>query len=141
MTSPSVNPAIPGPAYNLARAYAQNGDYDQSVAWLKTSADRGFSYLSTVLREEDLDEVHNREGYAAALDLIRKNNAAELEIKACADKAIVITTTPPHSIVKPALIVALHGYADANDDCDICEVAAKIGRACCSAALDAAGRL
>jgi|CXWL01.1.fsa_nt_gi predicted esterase len=126
------NPTDPQPAYNLACSYAQNDDYDQSVQWLKSSADRGFSFLSTVLRDEDLDEIRTREGYAAALDLIRKNNAAELEkFKARADKAIIITVLPPNpDRTKPApLIVALHGYgSDANDMATLWrEAAAKIG--------------
>ncbi len=126
------NPSDPQPAYNLACAYAQNGDYDHSVQWLKTSADRGFSFVSTLLRDEDLDEIRKHEGYVAALGIIRKNNAAELEkFKARADKAVVITTTPPNlDKTKPApLIVALHGYgSDANDMATTWrEAAAKIG--------------
>lgn len=140
------SPGDPHPAYNLACAYAQNGDYDQAVTWLRSSADRGLSYVSTVLRDEDLDEIRSREGYAAALDIIRKNSAAQLEkFKSRAEKAVVITTLPPNlDKSKPApLIVALHGYgSDANDMAAAWrEAAAKIGAVLIAPqALEPAGR-
>lgn len=112
-------PGDPQPAYNLACSYAQHGNYEKAVEWLGTAADRGFFYVSTVLRDEDLDEIRELPGFGVAVEKIRKNNAAELEkFKAGADKAKVITIAPPAlDKNKPApLIVALHGYgSDAND--------------------------
>lgn len=112
-------PGDPQPAYNLACCYAQEAQYEKAVEWLGAAADRGFYYTSTVLRDEDLDEIRDKPGFAAALEKIRKNNAAELEkFKAKADKAKVITVAPPGLDANKAvpLVVALHGYgSDAND--------------------------
>lgn len=126
------SPADPQPAYNLACSYDQNGNYDKALEWLNAAADRGFYYTSTVLRDEDLDEIREMPGFAAAVEKIRKNNAAELEkFKAKADAAKVVTITPPgHDALKAVpLIVALHGYgSDANDIATTWrDAAAKIG--------------
>ncbi len=125
-------PADPEPAYNLACAYSQKGDQKLAMQWLKTSADNGFSYLSTLLRDEELDEIRTQDGYPAVVELVRKNSAAALEkFKPRADAAKVITVLPPNlDTEKPApLIVALHGYgSDADDMATLWrEAAAKIG--------------
>jgi predicted esterase len=114
-----LQPDASGPAYNLACAYARAGNNEKSVAWLQTSAERGFSYIATMLRDKDLDTIRDYAGFAAAVELIKKNNAGALELfKTEAERAKIVTTLPPHfdKTKRVPLIVALHGYgSDAQD--------------------------
>ena len=108
-----LNPQQPGPAYNLACAYALFGDRDAAVHWLRVSAENGWSFTGTLLRDEDLDAIRDHPDYAAILDIIKKNNARELEsFKKKAKSAKVLTFVPSnHDPTKPApVIVAMHSY-------------------------------
>jgi len=127
-----MQPEAPGPAYNLACAYARAGNKEEAVKWLQTSVERGFSFVATMLRDTDLDSIRDQPGFAAAVELMKKNNAAALEkFKPEAEHAKIITILPPHfDKIKPApLIVALHGYgADAQDIASVWRApAAKVG--------------
>jgi len=125
-------PADPQPAFDLARTYARAGDRQNALGWLTRSAERGFSHVSTLLRDEDLDDLLKREEYLAVLDRVRRNSAADLEkFKARADGAKILTVLPPNldKAVPAPLIIALHGYgSNAQDMADTWrEAAAKIG--------------
>lgn len=107
-----LRPADPVPAYNLACVHARSGEKDQAVAWLRIAADRGFYFTATLLRDEDLDPIHDHPGFYEALALIEKNNAAELEkFKRRHPNPTVITVLPSGlDTARPTpLIVALHG--------------------------------
>lgn len=108
-----LNPEKAGPAYNLACAYSLAGDRDAAVRWLRVSAENGWSLTGTLLRDEDLDAIRDHSDYAAILDIVKTNNARELEpFKKKAVRAKVLTFVPPnHDPTKPApVIVALHSY-------------------------------
>lgn len=125
-------PADPQPAFDLARTYGKAADSKNAMIWLNLSAERGFHHVSTLLRDEDFDEVRSMAGYSAVLERIRQNSALRLEkFKAKAEGATTITVLPPMlDKTKPSpLIVALHGYgSDAQDMASTWrEAAAKIG--------------
>ena len=114
-----LQPNEAAPAYNLACVYSRAGDKDQAVHWLLASAERGFSYVATLLRDTDLDDIRNHAGFAQAVELIKQNNAAALErFKPQAEGAKIVTIVPPNfDETKPApLIVALHGYGGNAQD-------------------------
>ncbi|MEO8276437.1 MAG: alpha/beta fold hydrolase [Thermoanaerobaculia bacterium] len=107
-------------AYNLACMLSRSGELDEAVTLLGRSADLGFSYLSTLLRDEDLDAVRSRPGYAAAYEAVKRNNAAELEkAKPALDSVPLVTVEPKKkssnekesAVSAPTpLVVVLHGY-------------------------------
>ncbi len=107
-----LSPSEAGPAYNLACVYARSGEKDLAVQWLVTAGERGFSFTSTMLNDEDLDSIRDHADYAKALQIIRANNAGELEkFKKKHGNEKVLTIVPPELDVSRAapLIVALHG--------------------------------
>lgn len=103
-------------AYNLACMLSRAGRAEEAVAALARSAELGFAFTSTLLRDEDLDPIRERSGYAAALERIRRNNAAELELAKPRLASVPLLTLAPKRSPKGAaagplpLIVALHGY-------------------------------
>lgn len=103
-------------AYNLACMLSRAARPGEAAAALIESAELGFAFTSTLLRDEDLDPIRGQAGYAVALERIRGNNAAELELaKPRLARAPLLTfaprRTPKRSAAEPLpLIVALHGY-------------------------------
>ena len=104
-------------AYNLACMQSRAGHGEEAIAALTRSAELGFAYTSTLLRDEDLDAIRAQAGFNVALDRVRRNNAAALELaKPRLASAPLITFAPKRTPDKaPAaaplpLIVALHGY-------------------------------
>lgn len=118
----AARPASAADAYNLACMLARAGRGDEAVATLSLSAELGFAFTSTLLRDEDLDAIRGRDGFAAALERVRRNNAAKLEAaRPRLDRAPLLTFAPKRgkSDSPPAaplpLIVALHGYGGAPE--------------------------
>ncbi len=103
-------------AYNLACMLSRAGRLEEAVATLMQSAELGFAFPSTLLRDEDLDPIREQRGYAAALERIRGNNAAALELAKSRLASAPLLTFAPKRTPKGAsneplpLIVALHGY-------------------------------
>ncbi len=109
----SVAPNRNTPAYNLACSYARKGDSDSAIDWLSKAAENGFSYVASMLRDDDLDSIRKHPDYETVLAKIKQNNAHNFErfVKEVAPNAIVKLFRPRnYNASKPApLIVALHG--------------------------------
>lgn len=110
-------PASALDAYNLACMLARAGRGEEAVAALARSAELGFAFTSTLLRDEDLDAIRERDGFAAALERVRRNNAVELEAaKPRLASLPLLTFAPKRRKAEPLpaaplpVIVALHGY-------------------------------
>lgn len=104
-------------AYNLACMLSRAGQGAEAVAALARSAELGFAFTSTLLRDEDLDAIRGASGFAAVLARVRANNAAALErAKPGLATAPLLTIAPRRERTGPTadgplpLIVALHGY-------------------------------
>lgn len=104
-------------AYNLACMLSRAGASAEAVAALARSAELGFAFTSTLLRDEDLDAIRGASGFAAALERVRANNAAELERAKPRLAAAPLLTFVPKSaeavqseVAPRPVIVALHGY-------------------------------
>ena len=67
-------------AYNLACMQSRAGHGEEAIAALTRSAELGFAYTSTLLRDEDLDAIRAQAGFNVALDRVRRNNAAALKL-------------------------------------------------------------
>jgi len=113
----AARPASAPDAYNLACMLARSGRPEEAVAAFARSAELGFAFPSTVLRDADLDAIRERDGFAAALERIRRNNQAALEqAKPRLENAPLLSFAPrrQRQDASPAaplpLIVALHGY-------------------------------
>lgn len=103
-------------AYNLACMLSRAGRGDEAVVALSRSAELGFSFTATLLRDEDLDAIRALPGFAGAFARVRANNAAALELaKPRLASAPLLTFAPKSDPAErpqaaPPLIVALHGY-------------------------------
>lgn len=108
-------------AYNLACMLSRAGRGEEAVVALSRSAELGFAFTATLLRDEDLDAIRALPGFAGAFARVRANNAAELELaKPRLASAPLLTFAPkPDPAVRPQaappLIVALHGYGGAPE--------------------------
>lgn len=118
----AARPGSAPDAYNLACMLARAGRGKEAVAALARGAELGFSFTSTLLRDEDLDAIREADGFAAALAQVRRNNAAELEAaKPLLAQAPLLSFAPQggRSLPLPTeplpLIVALHGYGGAPE--------------------------
>lgn len=106
------------PSYNLSCAYALSGDKDKAVHWLGMSAERGWGFVGTMLRDKDLDSIRDHPDYPLILAKMKANNAHNLEaFKHKTGDAIIRTFIPDrYDATKPApLIVALHGMGSNAD--------------------------
>jgi phospholipase/carboxylesterase len=96
-------------AYNLACVEALSGRRDESIAALRLSAERGFPFTSTLLRDVDLDPVRSHAAYPSILERVRENNARALEaFRPKAEKARVLLFPPPEGSRPAPLLVAMH---------------------------------
>ncbi len=98
-------------AYNLACALAKAERNDEACRWLQISADRGFRFLATLQRDEDLEPLRESAAYQQALATVRANSDRDLEqFKQQVQNVEPLIVLPPdHDPKKPApLIVALH---------------------------------
>ena len=119
-TARQLSAARPGSApdvYNLACMLSRSGRREEAVAALALSAELGFAFTSTLLRDEDLDAIREQAGFAAAVERVRRNNAAELELaKPRLASAPLLTFAPKRATKERAataplpLVVVLHGY-------------------------------
>lgn len=107
-------PPDPVAAYDRACAEAKAGRAEAALVELSRSADAGFRFVSTLLRDEDLDAVRALPGYADVLARVRANNEAALVTfreRAARDARVV--TILPGSLApgeRRPLLVALHPY-------------------------------
>lgn len=113
----AARPASALDAYNLACMLARSGADGEAVAELARSAELGFAFTSTLLRDEDLDSIRDARGFAAAVERVRANNAADLERakpRLAAAPLLTIAPSRAKSARTPEppspLLVALHGY-------------------------------
>ena len=114
-------PGDPIPAYNLACAYARNGDTDRALEWLERSASRGFQRAGFMARDPDLAGLRSHPVYAAISAKVEANAARALDaFKARVDSAPVLVVQPSAALgdewVPLPLIVMLHGYGSKIDD-------------------------
>jgi phospholipase/carboxylesterase len=114
----AARPNSPGAFYNLACMQAQAGQKDEAVASLGRSAELGFAFTATLLRDEDLDPIRSHPGFPAVLERVKANNARALEaFKVTAQNAKVLVFKPAKPAAGPApLIVALHGTGGTADE-------------------------
>lgn len=113
----AARPGSAPDAYNLACMLARAGRGEEAVSTLARSAELGFAFTSTLLRDTDLDPIRHQPGFAAALERVRRNNAVELEAaKPRLASAPLLTFAPKPGksdslpVAPLPLIVALHGY-------------------------------
>ncbi len=108
----SLKPKDDGAAYNLACAYAMNGDTEDAVKWLNKSVENGWDDAQHIKLDSDLDSIRESPGYAAALATVAEREQAKLDkfIKAV-EKAEPVIYAPPgyDAAAPPPLIIALHG--------------------------------
>jgi DNA-binding winged helix-turn-helix (wHTH) protein/tetratricopeptide (TPR) repeat protein len=65
-------------AYSLGAAYAQLGDYDGALRWLRTAADSGFACVPFYQRDPLLEPLRRRSEFAALIDYVRARRAVAL---------------------------------------------------------------
>jgi predicted esterase len=99
--------------YNLACVYALGGDPDAAVLWLQRAAASGFTRISLLDSDADLDGVRGHEGYAVAVAAVERNRLLlRAAIKERFDQTQPLLFLPPgHQASQPTpLLIALHGF-------------------------------
>ncbi len=101
--------------YNLACVFALSGDNESALIWLGRAAESGFSRLTFLDSDPDLDSVRDLPGYASIRDHIAENRRRQrsdvLKIAASNPPLVVIPDDGRDGEMRP-LIVALHGFGD-----------------------------
>ncbi len=101
--------------YNLACVYALSGDGDSAVHWLGRAAASGFSKLSFLDQDPDLDIVRDRRGFASVRAVVVENHSRrQREVRQIVSGLPPLIVAPEAlDLDRPApLIIALHGYGD-----------------------------
>jgi len=101
--------------YNLACVYALSGDGDSALHWLGRAAASGFSKLSFLDQDPDLDIVRDRRGFASVRAVVVENDSRRRQ-----EVRRIVSGLPPLIVAPEALdldrpaplIIALHGYGD-----------------------------
>jgi predicted esterase len=99
--------------YNLACAYALNGDADEAAKWLGKAGENGFSQLWLFETDADLNSVREHAGYQAALAAVGRNHQqAVAKLKQKFERQPPLVFLPPrHDPAQPTpLLLLLHGY-------------------------------
>jgi predicted esterase len=99
--------------YNLACAYALNGDADKAVNWLRKAAAAGFREATLLETDSDLASLRGRAEYKDALERVRKNRDDRLIRLRRGFEQHPPLIYPPSGDDKERpspLIIALHGY-------------------------------
>ena len=99
-------------AYNLACAYARNGDTANALAWLEKAAEQGFSVTRLVASDSDLDSLRDDEAFDEIAARITANREQEFEwfVEEARATEPLVLLPDGYDPEKPApLIIALHG--------------------------------
>ncbi len=107
----SLKPKDNGAAYNLACAYALNGDADEAIEWLQKSTERGWDDPGHIMRDTDLVSLRDHPAFKAVVEKATENQKPRLERAARSKPLIIVPPSPePWDSSRAApLIVALHG--------------------------------
>jgi phospholipase/carboxylesterase len=101
--------------YNLACVLALSGDDEAALDWLGRAAASGFSRLTFLESDSDLDSLRDLPGYASVRDEIAENQRRQrndvLKI-AASNPPLVVVPDDGRDAERRPLIVALHGYGD-----------------------------
>ena len=99
-------------AYRTAAAYAMAGELNKAMAWLETSAERGYSGVRTFETDADIDVLRPLPAFVDVLARVNANAAERIDVfKAAAKDAEPVMIRPRgHDSEKPTpLLIALHG--------------------------------
>ncbi len=105
-------------AYNLACAFALNGDAEDALLWLHAAAEFGFAEPALLETDADLESVRDTEPFAATLERVRRNQteAEERFRELVAGSEPIVFLPNNKEPKKPApLLVVLHGFGDNSD--------------------------
>jgi len=106
--------------YNLACAYARNGQVEEALIWLERSAAEGFSNPEGVLEDEDLASLRQEARFARAVKQIQANyDRARALFAEIAEGSEALIVAPPldegrEGEALPVLLL-LHGYGDSTE--------------------------
>jgi tetratricopeptide (TPR) repeat protein len=65
-------------AYSLGAAYAQLGEFDDALRWLRTAADTGFACLPFYERDPLLEPLRRRGDFPGLVEYVRARRAVAL---------------------------------------------------------------
>ena len=101
--------------YNLACVYALVGDADSALHWLGRAAAGGFSNLSLLDGDSDLDAVRDRPGYSRVRGVVAKNerrHKKDVSKRAAASPLLIVTPDNLDEEETVPLVIVFHGYGD-----------------------------
>jgi predicted esterase len=101
--------------YNLACVFALSGDEEAALEWLERAARIGFSRVTLLATDPDLDAVRGSDRFERVAAAVQRNfDAVQAEIGRRFQTAPPLLFLPPdHDPSKPApVLIALHGFGD-----------------------------
>ncbi len=101
--------------YNLACVYALSSDGNSALHWLGRAAASGFSQISHLDQDPDLDFVRDRRGFSSVRTMVVENHRRrQQEVRQIASALPPLIVAPKAlDPERPApLIIALHGFGD-----------------------------
>lgn len=99
-------------AYRTAASYAKAGEADEAMAWLETSAARGYSGVRTIETDSDIDALRGLPAFAAVLARVEANVAKRMDAfkETAAEAEPVVMLPRGHDPQRPTpLLIVLHG--------------------------------
>jgi phospholipase/carboxylesterase len=105
--------------YNLACVLALNGEMDAALGWLEKAAENGFSRISLLDLDPNLDGVRDLPGYQIVHNMVLQNTKRRRELVYRNAAANPPTTILPKNFSNDQprpLIVVLHGLGGTPDD-------------------------
>ena len=101
--------------YNLACVYALSGSGASALHWLGRAAASGFSQISHLDQDSDLDIVRDRRGFASVRAMVVENQRRrrqEVRQIAAGLPPLIVPRPGRHSPRPAPPIIALHGFGD-----------------------------
>lgn len=105
-------------AYNLACAYALDGQHKEALKWVYNAAREGYANPELMKSDADLEPIRQEPRFREALALVRANRSADFQaFQAWWDRRPLDVYVPDGVKSDGApLIVALHGYGSEGDE-------------------------
>ena len=104
-----LHPKDPMWEYNLARAYARNGDKANALEWLRKCAADGFTDLKRAKRDPDLAFIGSEQAYLDICEVIKSNRLAAWEIFTAKVKEPLVIVPKDYDKTVPApVLIVLH---------------------------------
>jgi len=92
-------PENPIPVYNIACAESLLGNVSEALVYLNKAVDLGYTDLAHMLKDEDLNNIRNTEGFNAVVYRLKAAQGQPVE------PVVVVSSPPPSVQVQPEIVI------------------------------------